>query len=446
MFNKQIDLINGGIYKPLLIFAVPIFISNVFQMLYVTADMVIVGYFLGDKALAAIGASAVILELLIGFAMGVGAGFGIVVSRSYGANDEVLLKRTVAGAVVLGGVLIVLISVAGSLFMMPLLRLLDTPADIIDDAYTYIVILIAFSSVMFIYNFCAGLLRSVGNSLMPLIFLIFSSLLNIGLDFLFIVQFGMGVRGVAAASVVAQGVSAVLCLVYTFKKCSILIPHREHFRFDAVLYKDLAAQGFSMGLMGSIVTLGSVVLQRAINGLGFLVIAGHVAARRLNFLFILPITSLMIALATFVSQNKGADKRKRILKAVRYCNITAVAWGVFATVVTFFTATYFVRLLSGSSEAVVIENGALYLMINAPFYAVLGILVNFRLALQGIGMKTTPIVSSVIELVMKIVFAFVLVPVMGYLGVIISEPAIWCVMTLYLAYAFHTNPYIRGKS
>jgi putative MATE family efflux protein len=445
MLNKQTDLLNGGIYKPLLIFTIPIFLSNIFQMLYVTADMVIVGHYLGDKALASIGASAVILELLIGFAMGVGAGFGIVASRSYGANDEDLLKRTVAGSIVLGGGMIALISVVGSIFMMPLLRLLNTPDDIIDDAYAYISVLIAFAFVMFIYNLCAGLLRAVGNSLVPLLFLIFSSVLNIGLDYLFIVIFQTGLRGVAAASIVAQGVSAVLCLIYTFKKCPVLIPRGEHFRFDTGLYKELASQGFSMGLMMSIVTLGSVVLQRAINGLGYLVIAGHVAARRINFILLLPITSLMVALATFVSQNKGANQRKRILKAVRYCNITAIAWGAFATTATLLSATFLVRLLSGSSEAVVIENGALYLMINAPFYAILGMLVNFRLALQGIGMKTTPVVSSVIELIGKVTFAIFLVPALGYLGVIISEPAIWCAMLLYLAYAFYTNPYIKGK-
>ncbi|MCL2245040.1 MAG: MATE family efflux transporter [Treponema sp.] len=446
MFNKKINLLSGGIYKPLILFALPIFLSNVFQQLYSTVDMVVVGYFLGEKALAAIGASAVIFEMLIGFAMGVGGGFGIVAARSYGAGDETLLKRTVAGSIVLGGLLVVFISVAGSLFMKPLLNLLNTPVDIIDEAYSYISVLIIFAIVLFIYNLCAGLLRAVGNSLTPLLFLIFSSVLNIGLDLLFIIVFNMSVRGIAFATVAAQGVSAVLCIVYIFRKCPNLVPNREHFRYDGALYKDLASQGFSMGFMMSIVTLGSVVLQRAINGLGYLVIAGHVAARRINSFFLMPIVAITFAISTFVSQNKGANQLQRIQKVVRYGNLTSMAWGVSASIILFFTSASLVSLLSGSNENIIIENGGRYLMINAPFYMVLGMLLNFRFALQGIGKKIIPVVSSIVEFSGKVLFAFLFVPMLGYFAVIICEPFIWCIMLIYLIFSFYTNPYIRGKT
>jgi putative MATE family efflux protein len=371
--------------------------------------MAIVGHYLGEGSMAAIGASAVVFEMLVGFAIGVGGGFGIVAARSYGAADEGLLRRTVAGAIVIGGALTVFISVAGSLFMRPLLRLLDTPPEIIDEAHDYIFVLIAFALVFFIYNLCAGLLRAVGNSRTPLYFLMLSSLLNIVFDIIFIVYFRWGLSGVAAATIAAQGISAVLCLVYIYRKCPILVPRREDFRYNAALYRELAAQGFSMGLMMSIVSLGSVVLQRAINGLGYLVIAGHVAARRINLVFVQPIVALTFAISTFVSQNKGAGQLERIRKGMRYANITAVAWGVFAAVFLLFTAPFFIRLLSGSEEMVVIENGARYLRINSPFYMVLGLLFNFRYALQGIGMKIIPIMSSIIELIGKIIFAFLLV-------------------------------------
>jgi len=446
MLNKKINLLSGGIYKSLILFAIPIFLSNVFQQLYSTVDMVVVGYFLGEKALAAIGASAVIFEMLIGFAMGVGGGFGIVAARSYGAGDEILLKRTVAGAIVLGSLLVVFISTIGSLFMMPLLQLLNTPADIINEAHSYISILIMFALVLFIYNLCAGLLRATGNSLMPLIFLIISSVLNIGLDLLFIIVFKMGVRGIAAATVAAQGFSAVLCIIYIIKKSPNLVPNKEHFRFDAALYKDLAAQGFSMGFMMSIVTLGSVVLQRAINGLGYLVIAGHVAARRINSFFLMPIVAVTFAISTFVSQNKGANQLQRIRKAVRYGNLTSMGWGIVASVILLFASSFLVGLLSGSNENIVIENGGRYLMINAPFYMVLGMLLNFRFALQGIGKKIIPVVSSVVEFSGKVLFAFLLVPFLGYLGVIICEPVIWCIMLVYLVFSFYSNPYIQGKT
>jgi Na+-driven multidrug efflux pump len=280
---------------------------------------------------------------------------------------------------------------------------------------------------------------------MPLVFLIVSSLLNIGLDILLITQFGMGVRGAAVATVAAQGISAALCIVYILKKCPELVPQRGHFRFDAILYKELLGQGFSMGFMMSIVTLGSVVLQRAINSLGYLLIAAHITARKLYSFCLMPIPTIAIALSTFVSQNRGANQLDRIRKGVRYGNIIAVTWGVFITAILFFASPLLVRLLSGSDEAIVIENGARYLRLTSPFYMVLGMLLNFRFALQGIGKKIVPLISSIMEFAGKVVFAFLFVPALGYLGVILCEPVIWCVMFVQLLYSFYSNPYIRGK-
>ena len=445
MLKTETDLLSGNIVKSLLVFAVPIFLSNIFQQLYNTADMVIVGHFLGESSLAAIGACAVIFEMLIGFAIGVGGGFGIVVSRSYGAGDKNLLKRAVAGAIVIGGLLTLFITVVANLCMMPLLQLINIPAAIIDAAYSYISVLILFIIVLFAYNLCAGLLRAIGNSAMALLFLVISSVLNIALDILFITRFNMGVRGAAVATVVAQGISAALCIVYIIKRCPMLIPNKTHFRFNAALYQELLAQGFSMGFMMSIVTLGSVVLQRAINGLGYLVIAGHIAARRLNSFCMMPLSTIAVSLSTIVSQNMGANQRSRIRKVVRYGNIISVLWGIFISVVLLFSSTFLIRLLSGSNESIIIENATRYLRINSPFYIVLGMLLNFRLSLQGIGKKVVPLISSVMELIGKIIFAFFLVPVLGYFGVIICEPIIWCIMFLQLLYTFYTNPYISGK-
>jgi len=439
------DLLKGSITKPLLVFAIPMLLSNVFQQLYNTVDMVIVGHFLGESSLAAIGACAAIFELLIGFAIGISRGFGIVAARSYGAGNQDLFKRTVAGAMVIGILLTFFISVIASLFMMPLLKLINIPSSIIDTSYSYISILTVFLMVTFTYNLCAGLLHSIGNSTMPLLFLIISSVLNIVFDILFITSFNMGVHGAAVATVAAQSISTALCLVYIFKKCRILIPQRKHFRYDTALYKELIAQGFSMGLMMSIVTLGTVALQRSINGLGYLVIAGHIAARKINSFCMMPMNTIAIALSTFVSQNKGANQLTRIRKAVRYGNCMVVTWGAFISIVLMFSSKILIRALSGSNENIIIENGARYLMINSPFYTVLGMLFIFRLALQGIGKKIVPLISSVIEFISKILFAFLFVPALGYFGVIICEPIIWCIMFLQLLYSFYTNPYIRGN-
>jgi len=440
------DLLNGNITKSLLVFAIPILLSNVFQQLYNTVDMVIVGHFLGETSLASVGACAVIFELFLVFIISLGRGFGIVVARYYGAGNKDALKRAVAAAVVVGVLLAVFISVTASIFMMPLLRLINIPANIIDMAYSYISILTAFLFITFTYNLCAGLLQAIGDSVMPLIFLIISSILNIVFDIIFITSFKMGVHGAAVATVAAQSISTSLCLFYIFKRSRILIPYKEHFHYDAALYRELISQGISMGFMMSIVSLGSVVLQSAINSLGHLVIAGHITARRITGFCMMPMNTIAIALSTFVSQNKGANQLSRIRKAVRYGNFISIIWAVFITLVIMLFSPILIRALSGSNESVIINNGSRYLMTASPFYIILGMLFNFRFSLQGIGEKIVPLISSVIEFIFKVLFAFILVPVLGYFGVIICEPIIWCIMFVQLLYSFYTNDYIRGKS
>lgn len=444
MFNFQVDLTKDKILRALILFAIPIFISNIFQQLYNTMDTMIVGNVLGDTSLAAIGACTAVYDLLIGFALGVGNGLSIVVARSYGSGDKVLLKRAVGGAIIIGILLTIGIMLISQLGLYPLLQLLDTPQNIIKESYSYISMITLFVGVMFAYNLCAGLLRAIGNSFMPLVFLIISSIINIVLDLLFITQFNMGIQGAAIATVIAQGISAILCIVYMIKKTPMLIPKKEHFKFDRQLYQELAGQGFSMGFMMAIVSSGTVILQKAINGFGYLTIAGHTTARKINAFCMMPCATVSASLSTFVSQNRGADNRERIIKGVKMGFKIVAFWGVIATIIMFIFARPLVSLLSGSNEAVVIDNGSRYLMINAPFYAVLGILLILRNSLQGLGKKIVPLISSVIEFVGKIVFAWLCIPVLGYFGVIICEPVIWCLMCGQLVYSFFHNPYIKS--
>nr|WP_321026393.1 MATE family efflux transporter [Clostridium neonatale] len=443
MFSLKVDLIKGNILKSLLIFAVPIFISCIFQQLYNTMDTMIVGNFLGDTSLAAIGACGAVYELLVGFALGIGNGLSIVTARTYGSNDENLLKKSVAGSIVIGILVTIVIMIVSKLFLYSLLELLNTPENIIDESYSYIYVITIFVGVMFAYNLFAGLLRAIGDSVMPLVFLIISSIINVVLDILFITEFNMGIKGAAVATVIAQGISALLCVIYIYKKAPILIPSKKHFAFDKELYKELLGQGFSMGFMMSIVSAGTVILQTAINNFGYLIIAGHTAARKLNSFCMMPGMTISMALSTFVSQNKGANQGYRIRKAVRYANILVICWGIIISVFLFFAAPTMVKILSGSTESTVIYNGAKYLIINAPFYGILGILLNLRNSLQGLGEKLIPLVSSIIELLGKILFVILLIPSLEYFGVIICEPVIWCFMCIQLAYSFYKNPYIK---
>lgn len=444
-FQSDVDLIHGPIFQSLMIFALPLLVSNIFQQLYNTVDTMVVGNYLGDVSLAAIGACTSIYDLLVGFALGIGNGLAIVTARSFGSQDKELLKKSVASSLVIGVMVSLALTIIGMTFLYPLLEILNTPLDIIQEAYSYISVIVLFIFVMFAYNLCAGLMKAIGNSVMPLVFLIVSSLLNVVLDILFITQFHMGIQGAAVATVVSQGVSVVLCIIYIFKKTQILLPSKKHFQIDEELYKELLGQGFSMGFMSSIVSAGSVILQYGINNLGYLIIAGHTAARKLYMFFNMPFTAMALGISTFVSQNRGANQRERIQKAMKYAYIYDVIMATIVTIIILIFGSSLVKLISGSSESIVLDNGTLYLMIVGPFYAILGILMQTRYALQGLGQKLLPLVSSVIEFIGKIIFVFVFIPQFEYMAVIFCEPVIWCVMCLQLVYSLYTNPYMKGQ-
>lgn len=441
----KVNLLKGSILKSLLLFAAPLLVSRIFQQLYNTVDTMIVGHYLGDISLAAIGSCSAIYDLLVGFALGIGNGLAIVTARSYGAGEKDEVKKSVASSIVIGVICSTAVSIIGSFILYPLLKLLNTPAEIIKEAYQYISLIVMSIIVMFAYNLCAGLLRAIGDSLIPLIFLMFSSLLNIGLDLLFIVRFQWGVTGAAFATVLSEGISAVLCLIYIGKKMKLLIPGREHFVMDRELYGEMLGQGFSMGFMSSIVSMGSVILQYGINGLGYLTIAAHTTARKLYLFFNMPFASLSLATSTFVSQNRGADQKERIRSAVRIVYICDIILAAVITVILLLYSRNLVQLISGSKESIILDNGSLYLKVVGPFYAVLGVLGATRYALQGLGEKLLPLISSIIELAGKIVFVLLFIPKFGYTAVIVCEPVIWCIMTIQLVYSFYAHPYMKRR-
>jgi Na+-driven multidrug efflux pump len=281
---------------------------------------------------------------------------------------------------------------------------------------------------------------------MSLVFLILSSVLNVILDVALVAGAGMGVQGAAAATVIAQGISALLCAVYIIRRAGILLPRREDFACGKELYLELAGQGYAMAFMGSVVNIGSVILQYGINSLGATVIAGHTTARKVFMLCILPNTAMGMAISTFVSQNKGAGHRDRIIRGVKESYVFDLVCCAAAILLLFPFADELAVLISGSANPELIGNVVAYVRFAALFSGVLGVLHQTRLALQGLGAKFTPMISSFIELIGKCIFAWLLVPRMGYRAVILCEPLIWCVMTVHLVFAFFTNPYIRGKT
>ena len=441
-----VDLINGPIMKNLLIFMLPILVSYIFQQLYNAVDTAIVGHYLGEQSLAAVGANVAIFDLMVMFAQGLGNGLCIVVSRAYGAGDGRRLRMSVAGSLVIGAGTIAVMTVLSLLGLGPLLRLLGTPEVIYGEALAYIRIIGGWIVVMFAYNLLSSLLRAIGNSAMSLVFLILSSVLNVILDVALVAGAGMGVQGAAAATVIAQGISALLCAVYIIRRAGILLPRREDFACGKELYLELAGQGYAMAFMGSVVNIGSVILQYGINSLGATVIAGHTTARKVFMLCILPNTAMGMAISTFVSQNKGAGHRDRIIRGVKESYVFDLVCCAAAILLLFPFADELAVLISGSANPELIGNVVAYVRFAALFSGVLGVLHQTRLALQGLGAKFTPMISSFIELIGKCIFAWLLVPRMGYRAVILCEPLIWCVMTVHLVFAFFTNPYIRGKT
>lgn len=439
MKKTTLDLTNGNITKQLLLFTLPILIASAFQQLYNTADTMIVGNYLGDEALAAIGATTALYELLVGFAVGVGSGFSIVVARYYGADNEKMVKQSTAASIVLAAILSIIIMLISLFFLKPLLHILHTPNAILKEAHTYIFIICIFVPITLAYNLCSAILRSIGDSITPLIVLLFSSIVNIILDILFIQYLNSGIAGAAIATIIAQSFSVILCFIHIFFKCPILRLHKEDFHFDSFLYQDLITQGASMGFMMSIVSLGTLILQSAINSFGTLIIAGHTTARKLFALLSMPISTLSTATATFTSQNMGAGKYNRIIKGVKKAIIISFVWHTVTIIFVYLFAEP-LSTLFGSNKADVINTSVLYLKTNIPFFYTLGPLLILRSALQGMGLKVIPLVSSIIELLGKICFTWLLIPLFGYLGVCFSEPVIWMLMTIQLCYAFYQSP------
>ncbi len=441
--QANVDFLNGPILQSLIIFAVPIFISAIFQQLYNTCDTMIVGKFLGDNSLAAIGSCSAIFDLFVGFGNGIGGGLALVTGRAFGSGDRELLKKSVAASIVIGVVSSLLLSLIGFITLRPLLNVLGTPAEILEEAYSYIILIAAFLIVMFAYNTCAGMMRAIGNSVMPLVFLIISSLFNIALDTAFIGYMNMGVRGAAIATVIAQGISVLFCIVYIKKKVEILVPEKRHFELDKKLYKEMIAQGYAMGFMSSIVSIGSVTLQRGINLLGTETIAGHGVARKIYMFFNMPFIAMGQSVSAFIAQNRGAQQPKRIVKALKQAYVYSVCGAAVVTLILLPGARPLVQFISSSTADTVVNNATRYLHVVGPFYAVLGILMSTRFALQAIGEKGKPIISSVIECVSKIAWAFIFIPMFKYEAVIWCEPLIWCIMTVQLLYSLWTNKYIK---
>ena len=433
---KVTDMTVGNPLRIILAFAVPIFIGNIFQQIYSVVDTMVAGYNLGDAAIAAIGATSSLYGLIINLAWGMNSGFALVVTRSFGAHDEGTLKKAIAGTMLLDGVVTVVVTALSLCFLRPLMRLMNTPESIFADAYGYMFIICIGIAGAVAYNMFSSLLRSVGNSVTPLYFLIVSSVANIVLDLLFVAVLHWGVAGAAAATVAAEVLSALLSGVYFFRHYRAILPARDDFRLSAGMLRDLLTNALAMAFMYCVVDLGSVFFQSANNRLGDAIIAAHTAARRIISIMMAPLGTISGAAATFIGQNWGAGRRDRVREGLKQEIMLAVAWGVFACGVIYLCGEWLVRFTTGSNDALTIQNAVMSLRIHLPFYPSLGVLLALRTAMQAVNIKIPPVLSSAMELGMKILAAFFLIPSYGFLGTCVTEPITWVLCAIFLSVVY----------
>lgn len=433
---KTKDLTQGNVAKLLLFFAFPTLLSNVFQQFYNLADTAIAGHILGDNALVAIGASSTVNSLVLSFAWGLNGGFGIIIAQCFGAKDFKKLKKSVAISLSINVLFSLIVCIFGIFMSRPMLQALNTPAARLNEANSYISVILVFIIVPMLYNLEAVILRSLGDSKTPLYFLIFSSMLNIILDYVLIKFTQMGVKGAAVATVLAQLLSVILCFVVILKNFKIIRLKKNDFHFSASLFKNMMSAGMAMAVMNSIFSIGSIIMQGSINALGEDIIAAHLGSRKVAEMFMQPLVTIGTACSTFVGQNYGALKIGRIKASIKYSTIYSLIWSVFTFFILWFFGGQIARLVTGSASQVVFDNTQMYLRINAPFYFVLGLLFTLRFSIQSVDRKMPPIISSSMELASKIAAAYLFIPLWGYLGACIAEPLSWTLGAIYLLFVF----------
>ena len=417
-------------------FSVPLLAGFLFQQFYTIIDTMIVGRFLGKYALAGVGSTGSINFLIVGFCMGLCGGFAIPIAQRFGAQDEESLRRFFANAIYVSAVLAVVITVAVSLLCGWILRVMNTPEDVYDYAYRYILVIFLGIPVTILYNLLSSIIRALGDSRHPVYFLMASSVVNIGLDLIFILVFHMGVVGAALATVLSQLVAGICCIVYILRSMEILHIRRREMTPDRHHVRILMNMGVPMGLQYSITALGAVVLQTSVNGLGSDAMAAITAAQRVSMFFCCPFDALGQTMSTWGGQHVGAKKLDRVGEGLRDCVILGSVYSIAAFLVLFFFGDRLAGLFLGAGESAVLRNSRLFLIINSAFYIPLALVNIVRFLIQGIGFPTFAILAGVCEMIARMAVGMLLVPAAGFVGAAFANPLAWIAADLFLIPAY----------
>ena len=423
----------GNPLQLMLQFAMPLLLGNLLQQTYNIIDAAIVGQILGTKALAGVGASSSVQFFVLGFCMGCCAGFGVPVAKYYGANDLDKMRNYIFnGALLTGGIAVILTTLC-SILCPWILHTLSVPSDIYDNAYAYLLIIFLGIPFTLLYNYLSSILRSVGDSRTPFMFLAFSAVLNIFLDLFCIVILKWGCAGAAIATITAQAISGILCLVYMFRKVKVLRIKKTDMEVKGRAVKELLAMGLPTGLQFSITAIGSMVMQSANNGLGSVCVSGFTAAMRIKQFAMCPFDAIATAASVFCSQNLGAGQPDRIKQGLRQSLMVGVGYGIVSGLVLIFAGRTLSMIFVSKSAVDVLNASGKYLRCLGFFYWSLGILNVCRMVTQGLGYSGRAVFSGVTEMIARIVVSVGFVGTYGYTAICFADQTAWITACCYIA-------------
>ncbi len=432
----ELDMTKGAPSKLIVRFIIPIILGNIFQQLYNMADTIMVGRFVGVDALAAVGATGSVSFLILGFTQGLTTGFTVMTAQRFGAGDREGMRRSIGSAIILSVFVTVIMTYVSMAGMDGLLRLMNTPEDIFAMAKEYIMIICAGITFNVLYNLQASILRAIGNSVVPLVLLFVSSIANIVLDYVLIVYGHMGVAGAAYATVVSQGLSGVLCLIYIIKAVPLLHVEREHFKLDGQCVKNQLSVGIPMALQFSITAVGTILVQAALNLLGSLAVASYSVSCKVEQLVTQPFAAMGVTMATYCAQNRGVNDLQRIRKGVKIANVMSAVYAVIIYGVIYLLLPYVIPLFTSEDAELIYEYARIYIGVCGAFFIPLGMIFIFRNALQGCGFGFMPMMGGVVELAGRCILAFLAARMMSYTGVCLANVSAWLSAGVFLWLAY----------
>ena len=431
------SMTSGNPAKLILFFALPLIAGNIFQQFYSMADTIIVGRTIGVNALAAVGCTGSFTFFILGFVMGFTSGLSIITAQRFGAQDEEGVKRSFAAGILLSAAISVILTILAIFITRPVLILLRTPAEIINDAEAYLRIVFLGISATVLFNLVSNVMRALGDSRIPLYFLVLACCINIVLDFVLILVFHMGVAGAGAATIFSQLLSGICCCIFIRKKMPVLWMKREHFQLSARDIRQHLAMALPMAFQMSIIAIGALILQFALNGLGAVSVAAYTAAQKIDSIATMPLNSMGSAMATYSAQNYGAGRLSRIRKGVFQCILMSVSFSILMGFINITAGSQLAAIFVGKGETEVLALAKTFLSITGINYWVLALLFIYRFTLQGLGNSMVPTIAGAMELIMRTVAALILTDIFGFRGACMANPLAWIGACVPLAIAYY---------